>query len=215
MLLARMQNCLTELYGLDLDYHVYDFLVTDRKLAGSLGASGGEVEEELLILEDGGAASVSLYLAQALVERLERDNPLDSLHAHNLGDFLVAFEGVSHFTYFAYKASRDQCVTLLELELQAEVDKFMAAATLLRNQGERVPAGLHHWLFNLPKLRDGLDAESLERYASANHYAARYCRSLWPQVSSDARAGELRDELRRFYRYPRELKIGHIEAGSR
>lgn len=210
-----MQDCLTELYGLDLDYHVYDFLVTDRALAGALGASGGAVEEELLILEESGAASVSLYLEQALVERLERDNPLESLHTRNLADFLVAFEGVSHFTYFAYKASRDQCVTLLELELQAEVDKFMAAATLLRNQGERVPAGLHHWLFGLPRLRDGLDARSIERYASANHYAARYCRTLWPQVSSDAGVSEIRDELRRFYRLPRELKIGHIESGSR
>ena len=215
MLLARMQECLTELYGLDLDYHVYDFLITDKQLAGALGASGGDVEEELLIAEEDDAASVSLYLAQALVERLERDNPLDALHADNLADFLVAFEGISHFTYFAYKASRDQCVTRMELELQAEVDKFMTAAALLRSQGERVPEGLHHWLFSLPRLREGLDAEAVERYASANHFAARYCHSLLPRVRTERGASEIRDELRRFYRLPREMKIGHIEAGSR
>ena len=215
MLLSRMQNCLTELYGLDIDYEVYDFLITDRQLAGSLGGSEESVEEELLILEDGDTVSVSLFLEQALVDRLERDNPIDSLHERNLADFLVAFEGVSHFTYFAFKASLDRCVTRLELELQAEVDKFMATANLLRSQGERIPAGLHHWLFTLPRLRDGLDDEAVERYSSANHYAARYCRMLWPSVSSDAGVDTVRDELRRFYRLPRELKIGRIEAGSR
>jgi hypothetical protein len=207
-----MQRCLTDLYGLDIDYHVYDFLITDRQLADSLGGSGDDVDEELLIVDDGDSASVSLFLEQALVDRLERDNPIDSLHDRNLADFLVAFEGVSHFTYFAFKASKDQCVTRLELELQAEVDKFMATATILRSQGERIPAGLHHWLFTLPRLREGLDAEAVERYASANHYAARYCQALWPRVRSAAGVSEIRDELRRFYRLPRELKIGHIEA---
>jgi len=212
MLLSRMQSCLTDLYGIDIDYEVYDFLITDRELAGSLGASGDGVEEELLIVDDGDGACVSLFLEEALVARLERDNPIDSLNERNLADFLVAFEGISHFTYFAYKASHDRCVTRLELELQAEVDKFMAAATLLRNQGERIPAGLHHWLFTLPRLRGGLDAEAQERYSSANHYAARYCQALWPQVRSGAGVSGVQDELRRFYRMPRELKIGHIES---
>jgi len=215
MLLSSMQRCLTELYGLDIDYHVYDFLVTDRQLAGRLGVTGEDVEEELLIVDDGDTASVSLFLAKALVDRLERDNPIDSLNDRNLADFLVAFEGVSHFTYFAFKASKDQCVTRLELELQAEVDKFLAIATILRDQGERIPAGLHHWLFTLPRLREGLDAEAVERYSSANHYAARYCRSLLPHVRSAAGVRGIRDELRRFYRLPRELKIGHIEATPR
>jgi hypothetical protein len=215
MPVAEMQACLTELYGLDLDYHVDDFLITDRRLAGRLGASSHAVDEELLIVEESEEASVSLFLEQGLVDRLTRDNPLDSLNERNLADFLIALEGVSHFTYFAFKASLDQSVTLLELELQAEVDKFVAAATLLHSQGERVPAGLHHWLFTLPRLRHGLDAAAVERYESANHYAARYCSKLWPQIRSRARSQDVRDELRRFYRFPRELKIGHIEARSR
>jgi hypothetical protein len=209
-----MQACLTELYGLDLEYHVNDFLITDRRLAGQLGASGEGVDEELLIVQESDAASVALFLEQELVDRLERDNPLSSLNERNLADFLIALEGVSHFTYFAFKASLDRCVTLLELELQAEVDKFIAAATLLHSQGERVPAGLHHWLFSLPRLRDGLDAAAIERYEYANHFAARYCGKLWPHMRSKKGSQSVRDELRRFYRLPRELKIGHIEARS-
>jgi len=209
-----MQTCLAELYGLDVDYQINDFLVTDRQLAGDLGGSQNAADEELLIVEESDAASVSLFLEQNLVDRLERDNPLTSLNDRNLADFLVALEGVSHFTYFAFKAGRDQSVTLLELELQAEVDKFIAAVALLHSQGERVPAGLHHWLFSLPRLRDGLDAVATERYERANHYAARYCSKLWPQIRSRTGSQAVRDELRRFYRFPRELKIGHIEARS-
>lgn len=212
MPLAAMQSCLTELYGLDLDYCVADFLITDRALARNLGGIKRERDEELLILEDDEGAGISLFLEQGLVERLERDDPVAELSHRNLADFLVAFEGVSHFTYFVYKASRDECVSLLELELQAEVDKFIAAAILLARQYDRLPAGLHGWLFGAPRLHPDLSDEEVERYDRANHYAARYCQRLWPSLCTDSGGDELRRELRRFYRLPRAQKIGHIEA---
>ncbi|MDX1561944.1 MAG: hypothetical protein R3305_03415 [Gammaproteobacteria bacterium] len=213
MPLAAMQSCLTELYGLDLAYCVDDFLITDRTLAQILGGVQRPRDEELLIVEDEQGAEVSLFLEQALVERLEQDNPVDSLSHNNLADFLVAFEGVSHFTYFAFKASKDECVSRLELELQAEVDKFVAAALLLARQYPRLPPRLHEWLFSAPRLHDDLSDEEAERYNRANHYAARYCQRLWPSLVADASGDELRHELRRFYRLPRPQKIGHIEAG--
>jgi hypothetical protein len=207
-----MQSCLTELYGLDLLYRVDDFLITDRDLARGLGGAQRACDEELLIVEEAGEAEVSLFLAQELVSRIERDNPVATLSHHNLADFLVAFEGVSHFTYFAFKASKNECVTRLELELQAEVDKFIATATLIRRQGERLPERLHDWLFAVPRLHDDLSAEEIERYDRANRYAARYCRRIWPSLRADFDGQALQRELRRFYRMPGERKIGHIEA---
>jgi hypothetical protein len=214
MPLADMQSCLTELYGLDIDYRVDDFLITDRDLARVLGGARSECEEELLILEEDGEAEVSLYLERDLVSRLERDNPFATLSGANFADFLIAFEGVSHFTYFAFNASRDQPVTLLELELQAEVDKCMAAAILIRRQGDRLPAGLHHWLFGAPRLRRDLNCEEAERYERANHYAARYCLRLLRHVHADSMSQGLRQELRHFYRLPTKQKIGHIESNG-
>lgn len=212
MALAAMQRCLTELYGLDLAHHVDDFLITDRLLADVLSGAQPRADEELLILEQDGEAEVSLFLDAALVSRLRKDDPTATLTERNLADFLTAFEGVSHFTYFVFKAGADHCVTRLELELQAEIDKFIATAVLLRNQGERLPAGLHHWLFDMPRLRDDLSVEETERYERANHYAARFCRRIWPQLRADAPSDELTRELRYFYRLPREHKIGHIES---
>jgi hypothetical protein len=213
MPLAQMQSCLAELYGLDLAYRVDDFLITDRKLARCLGGAQHERDEELLIVEADDGAEVSLFLEQALIDRLEQDNPVAALSHTNLADFLVAFEGVSHFTYFAFKAGKDECVSLLELELQAEVDKFIAAALLLARQYDRLPARLHHWLFSAPRLHADLSTEEVERYERANHYAARYCRRLWPRLHNREPGERVRRDLRRFYRLPREQKIGHIEAG--
>lgn len=212
MFLGAMQECITGFYGLEIDYDVYDFLITDRKLARSLGAVGRRVDEQLLIAESDGAAEVSLYLEQDLVERLERNDPTTNLNPDNLPDFLTAFEGVSHFTYFVYKASNGHCVTLLELELQAEVDKFVAASLYWQQQGEAVPSGLHSWLFELPRFDDALTPAEQERYEWANRYAARYCRKLGSQLHDIRGVGDVRRELRQFYRLPRQDKIGHIHA---
>jgi hypothetical protein len=207
---AEMQRCLTEFYGLDLEQQVTDYLITDPWLATVLGGQDRPVDEELLILEGDGEAEVSLYLAKELVARIEANDPVEALSSENLADFWTAFEGVSHFVYFAYKASQDRSVTRLEMELQAEVDKIITTALLIRRQGGRLPTDLHRWLFELPRLALGLSAVETERYERANHYAARYCQQIWPELARGSES--LIRELRYFYRLPRENKIGHIES---
>jgi hypothetical protein len=210
MSLAAMQKFLTRLYGIDLGFDVHDFLITDHAMAAALGGRRRETREELLIAESGDEAAVSLFLDPDLVERLERNDPTSRLDAGNLADFWTAFEGVSHFTYFVFNANRDRCVTLLEMELQAEVDKFVATLSILKQQLDKPPRELHGWLFDAPRFDRELDNAELERYERANRYAARYCRRLWSQLSGRPWADGLTRELRRFYRLPRAEKIGHI-----
>ena len=69
-----------------------------------------------------------MYLERELLERLDQNDPLTRLDRDNLADFWSALEGVSHFTYYAWNAARDKSVSLFELELQAEVDKFVTTA---------------------------------------------------------------------------------------
>lgn len=214
MFLGAMQACLTDFYGLDVAHDVNDFLVTDRLLAAALGGGARETAEELLIGEADGAAEVALYLEQSLLDRLQHNNPIAGLNRENIADFWTAFEGVSHFTYFVFKAMDDQSVTLLELELQAEVDKFVATSLLLRSQGGRVPAGLHRWLFDLPVFEASLSESELERYSDANRYAARLCRRFAGQCRERGWSDDARRELRRFYRLPRQEKIRYIEAAA-
>ena len=209
MLLPKLEAMLHELYALEIGYAVSDFLITDAAVAGSLDAGGRKVDEKLLIAESNGEADVALYLEQELLDRLARNDPLTHLDAANLGDFWAALEGVSHFTYYAWNAARDKSVSLFELELQAEVDKFVTTGILLREQTGREPSGLHGWLFDSPTLAAELDDEERERYRRANRYAAKYCSRLPPGLVA---AQAVQSELRHFYRLSQASKVAHIDA---
>jgi len=211
MVLGGLQSLLSELYALDLEYEVDDFVTTDEELARALDGGGRELDEKLLIAENDGDAEVSLYLEQRLLERLECRDPLTRLDSENLEDFWTAFEGVSHFTYYAWNAARDKDVSLFELELQAEVDKFVTTGMLLREQTGREPSGLHGWLFDSPTLAAELDDRERERYRRANRYAAKYCRRLELALARDDEAAAQR-ELRHFYRLSQTSKLAHIGA---
>ena len=176
-----------------------------------LDARGRQVDEKLLIAEADGEADVALYLEDALLERLARHDPLAHLDEANLADFWAALEGVSHFTYYAWNAARDKHVSLFELELQAEVDKFVTTGRLLREQTGREPEGLHTWLFDAPQLAAELEGPERERYRLANRYAAKYCRHLLTASAASDEATAQR-ELRHFYRLTQTSKLAHIDA---
>ena len=167
MVLGNLQAWLTDFYALEIAYDVHDFLITDRKLAQALDCGGRENQEKLLIAEHDGEAAVSLYLEQELIDRLDVNDPTARLDERNLADFWTALEGLSHFTYFVHRASHDRAVTLLEMELQAEIDKFIATAALLRRQGERPPQRLHEWLCTQTKYADERTGRGYRRAAAS------------------------------------------------
>ena len=211
MLLQKLEAMLHGLYALEVGYAVSDFLITDPALARSLDAGGRDTDEKLLIAEADGEADVALYLERDLLERLDVHDPLKKLDRDNLADFWSALEGVSHFTYYAWNAARDKSVSLFELELQAEVDKFVTTGMLLREQTGRDPGGLHGWLFDSPTLAAELGDDERERYRRANRYAAKYCRRLSSALAGDDE-GAAQRELRHFYRLSQTSKLAHIDA---
>jgi hypothetical protein len=108
-------------------------------------------------------------------------------------------------------------VTLLELELQAEIDKYVTSWWLLREQDpQRFPAELHRLLFERTRIDEGLAGERVDLYREANQYAARFCRRLERQLVAEGvrRQGEVLAELRRFYRLSRERKMSHIQRNG-
>jgi|HubBroStandDraft_1064217.scaffolds.fasta_scaffold28790_4 hypothetical protein len=213
MLLQQLQDLLAGIYDLPTDYRVYDFLFTERERLPS-PARESDTDEQLLVLEHGGGASVGLFLDPQLLERLACANPLEALHGGNLADYWTALEGVSHFLYLAWNAGHDRGVTLLELELQAEIDKYVSSWWLLREQDPgRFPAELHHLLFERARVDLRLAGERSDLYHAANRYAARFCRRLERQLTAHGARVRLEAlaELRRFYRLSRERKVTHIE----
>jgi hypothetical protein len=157
-----------------------------------------------------------LYVEAALLERLAEADPRDRLSDHNLGDFCTVVEGLSHLNYVAWNAGRDKCVTLLELEMQAEVDKYVAARLLLAGQpGSAIAARLCERLFDSPGFDPALSATEATRYRDAHRLAARYCRSLAQRFPAGGVAGPMLGELRAFFRLPQPAKLDRIRTAAR
>lgn len=216
MVLRGLQTLLGRLYDVELPYDVYDFLVTDRT---SIGASMNErrtLDEELLLAESTDGAGVALYLDPEVLSRLEAADPHRALNENNLADYCTALEGVSHFVYSTYGLERDMPVSLLELETQAEVDKYAITVFLLAEQqgGQSYPAQVHARLFDRVSFDARLEPDQYERYRTAHTLAARYCRRLERRFVNRGKLkieGMVR-ELRSFYRLRHAAKLRHALA---
>jgi hypothetical protein len=213
-LLQQLQALLATLYDAPVEQRVHDFLITDAAHAASLqeSATPPPTDEQLLIAEIDDGLEIGLYLDAALLERLAARCPLRTLDEDNIGDYCAALEGVSHFHYVAWSTLRERSVSLLELELQAEVDKYASALSLLLVQREgRFPRELFSRLFERWALLPHLDGVERRRYAEAHRCAARYCQRLEERYlrRRQARPAELVAELRSFYRLGSHAKLRH------
>jgi hypothetical protein len=122
--------------------------------------------------------------------------------------FFQLVEGVSHFVYVAERARTELGTTLLELELQAEVDKFVVIALSVEAPSR---AELRHWCEAIYVPARYLHAESSEdgaRYRRANALAARFVGRLLAAVPRAAWRGE----LRRFHRAGQSEKLSLARA---
>jgi len=210
-MLASILRHIDRVYVLDLNVDIRDFLVS-RETCARLGAdpSRGSV----LVNEVGDEEiELGLYLGEEDLERLtEVDLSSSPMSASSFEVLLLAIEEVSHFAYLAFSASRVKRVTELELELQAEVDKYITF-TLLHassNRG-RVPKDLLDRVFSDFDVRPDLDSERRERYIAASSLASRYC-SYVVQSALESGSGlaPLLAELRSFYRLSQRGKIVRI-----
>lgn len=217
--LDALQCWLEQLYEIRIEYRVSDFVITDPVLARELGgqAASRDTPEQLLVQQQEDALALALYLDAELIDRLRAQDPGSPLQGECIVDYCTALEGVSHFLYLSWHAHHDRQVTQLELELQAEVDKFVSSAWRLQPHDPHAPRQLHRWLFDAADFATDLSRSELERYRDANQYAGQYCRQLTDcylqprQQPVAAILDELRRELRRFYRLPLHHKLRRIE----
>lgn len=174
---ARIQARLTGWYGIDEAPPVDDFV-----------EPADDARETLLVRESGGELELGLRLPRAALERGGRAT---------FDELCQVIEGVSHFLYLAERARRELPATQLELELQAEVDKYVTC--LLVSELEASPV-LRRRLFGDCEYDGDLDRDEFERYRAANDNAMRYSAYLESTFVAPRRIPEMLAELRRFYR---------------
>jgi hypothetical protein len=218
-LLRRMQTLLAQLYDAPVCEDVQDFVLSDRR---ALNAAVGEqadpgTDEQVFVVEEEQGVRLGLFIEGGVLDRLARRDPLQALDEDNLADFCTALEGVSHFHYLVWSLARGRNVSLLELELQAEVDKYATALALMTQQrAGNFPASLHTRLFHAVSFLPQPDEVTRRRYQEANRHAARFCRSLEERF---LRARRQRPELwlaelRRFFRRGHQEKIRNLAVSG-
>ena len=109
-------------------------------------------------------------------------------------------EGVSHFVYLAERSRTALPATQLELELQAEVDKFVVLAWLGPPTDVTRMRELHERLYERVLWLHPACSEEGARYRLANDLAARFVERLQARYVARGRLRELRAALSRFYR---------------
>lgn len=177
-LARRVQSAIERFYAIDRVADVSDFI------------THGAGREQLIVrAAQDGAVELRLELP-----------PIED----DLDGVCQIIEGVSHFVYVATRASQDRTTTALELEIQAEVDKYVILAgdleTLDVDRSALLRTRLYeHVTFSNPLLE--------ERYRIANDAALRFTRRLEKTHVAERRYSALRNELHAFFASGQEDKL--------
>ena len=211
MVLRRLQRGLEQMYRIDTRVEVGDFVI-DSAARDSLGVARAP-REQLLLAENDGELDIGLFVDQVALNNLAHTDPSHTLDDRNLPDFLLAVEGVSHFVYMVWRAHAGRPVSALELEVQAEVDKYVVCLLVADPHLSRSNR-LRRRLFEQFHFDDDLDASERSRYRAANDSARRYSASLERRYVRFRRIVEMLGELRRFYRMSLPSKLDFISSAA-
>jgi hypothetical protein len=196
--LRALQGGIESMYRVETALDVCDFLVGgERREALQVERAP---REQLLIKQADGALELGLFVDERTLDHLQARDPRRRLDDENLQDFLYAVEGVSHFVYLVHRARVQRPVSAVELELQAEVDKYLVALLVSWSQAGDPPEHLRRRLFADVRFAGDLSAEERERYELANSAADDYAASLEERFVKRRAIEGLLTEVRRFYR---------------
>jgi hypothetical protein len=202
--LQPFQRALERFYGLEPAPNVDDFV-----------RIGEEGEREALVVryhEGEDVLEVQLRLPRAATElelQLRWSGASDARRRRPRvpSDVLAqVVEGVSHFVLLGERARMELPITELELELQAEVDKFVFFGWPFELCYES--RQLHARLFSSTRYLDGPGTERGARYRLANRLAAKYTDALLRRTPR----AQVKCQLRRFFHAGQTDKIRMAQA---
>lgn len=208
-MVGQVQEHLETIYALESSLKASAFLVNDEA-AKALGATGRS-NEELLVRQDGEDLEVALYLSPSILRSLERFEGVPGHHIvdRDLNSYCQVAEGVSHFLYLIQAAGLERRVSLLELEVQAEIDKFASCVLHGWQRGVEWAEQLFRRLFEYVSYLPTLAAHERWRYEEANRLSRNYCRRLFRHIAT-SRMDRFLGDLRYAYRLGADAKLRHL-----
>jgi hypothetical protein len=165
-------------------------------VTGFLRVSNDVARERVLVREEADAVDVRVELPAAVM-RPER----------SLDDVCQIVEGISHFVLIAERARCELPTTQLELELQAEVDKFVVLGVIPEPLPAIERARLRWRLFDTARFAHPAGTLVGDRYRMASRTAERFIHRLEREYLAPARLDLLRRQLCRFFRAGQTAKL--------
>lgn len=209
MIIERLYTLLTRIYDVRETCDILAYLIdrppcpvppNTKRLANRTSR-----REAVYIHEASGVVELGLYIDPAILDKLGSENP-----SRHVDELACAAEGVSHFLYLVDRATNGRNVTRLELELQGEVDKFLALNLIsLETDGTTSPE-LFTIQFEAASYDRRLTAEEIERYRTASHFAAKFCRHLCDACFFPFRPHELISKVRPFFHKDLKGKLAQL-----
>ncbi len=167
---------------------------------------------KVLIRDAGETLKVSIYYPDELIRELESNDPRLGLHDGNV-DLCASFvEELDHFLFIAQNYKQNRPFSLLELELQANVTKYLVLKYFIALQNKSIKLSnfdkeyIRYHLFYKRKY-DIEDTSERKRYEDAGKFGMMYTKHIDLLPHED----RLRD-LRQFSRMTCPSKIRHIQS---
>ena len=212
--LSELQNELQELNSINVGHDIEDFLIDSSSREALPGAIIGTPEQIFVSQLSSDEMDLAVYIDASILQTLQQHCPSEGLSDANVDAYCVALEGVSHFNLILWRADQSWPISQLELELQAEVDKFVGAGCLLINTGYSPKLAkriMQKALFENFEWRPGFGEEELGRYRAATLGAKEFVDSLQLPHRPTEAITFLFEEARMFYRLPLSEKLRYRE----
>ncbi len=172
-MLRLIQSHLESIYRIEAP-DVRDFQIDADQLVEVMGEDLRDADEWVLVREQEDGLDLAVFVSDEHLNALAAAGDLQLAARDAFPAFCAATEGVSHFLMLIERMRRAEPVSLLELEIQAEVDKFVSARLHLPHWSDV----LWRRLFEDAELAQGLDDAELARYQEAGRLAGGFCASL-------------------------------------
>jgi hypothetical protein len=211
-LLSRTYLLRVELCGLE------SFVIGDRGyrqlyrdgLGVAAAASATPAGARTLVRETDEGLRACIYYPDALIRCLERYPPLRGLGDENVDAFAALVEELDHLLLLAERSLEQREVTLFELELQANVSKYLVLSRFLAGTAGHLTARrrlwLRHQLFEKSLFCDE-NPRIRRRYRDAAHWAVRFI-----DGTTTLPRAERIETLRSFHRASAQGKLRMIES---
>lgn len=159
--------------------------------------SAGPSRATTLVRQTAEGVLACIYFPDELIRSLESYPPQDGVSDANVEEFAAFVEEIDHLLLVAERARLERSVTLFEMELHANVSKYLVLSRFLAGRtAQLVPAArlwLRRRLFQAGTFCDE-DAAVVERYRDAAHWAVRLLDGL-----SELEPAPRIEALRRFH----------------